>query len=487
MMDRNVLKASYIILMSLGLALVFNYLFFEKFLGISVVILVSVLLSTVFLFGLYQKLSLRKSWWLVLFILFFALMPSIRANEFLIFLNLCAVFGLLMLLAHQLVGTPAFLMRFIDYFMLMVIVPFIMLGKAISSIALLGQIHSNTKNRDMWLRVLKGIIMAIPVLILFGVLFSKADLAFSQFIENFIDIDISERTIQYTVLLAFSFVASLCYLSYIFFSNKTDSPLLRNQSPAMEKKNGRGIEVLVFLGLISALFLMFIGFQITYLFGGETNIVNAGFTYSEYARRGFWELLAVAIVSLLVLLASEKYSGSESKRDKQFIIPALILTAEVAIVIISALKRLALYIDAYGMTLLRFYVAGFIMLLMALFILLAIKFIRSKQEHFFAFSALVSIASLLIAINIVNPDAFTIKYNLRKYAETDKIDLSYLRDLSADAMPWKIDLYNRLEGEDKEFLRNLLQEDRERLQNLTEDWQSTNLSHSRALRLLQDF
>jgi hypothetical protein len=263
-------------------------------------------------------------------------------------------------------------------------VPFQMLAGAFSTITAIGQIHSRVKNRDVLLRVIKGVIMAIPILLIFGALFSQADLAFSRFINSFLKIDISEQTMQYLVLLLFSFTASLSFLSYVFFPKdkpeffprKTDAPV---QSPGQA---GRGIEVMVFLGLISVLFLVFIGFQLTYLFGGETNIVDAGFTYAEYARRGFWELLAVGILSLLVLLASEKYARVESKRDKQFLIPALTLIAEVAVVIVSAFKRLSLYIDAYGMTELRFYAVGFIVLLLALFILLTIKFIKSKQEQY---------------------------------------------------------------------------------------------------------
>src|SRR3990167_4723725 len=117
------LKALYIILISLGLALVFNFLFFSKLIGISVLIIAAVLMGTVYLFGLRQQLSLRKAWWLISLILFFALMPSIRANEFLTFLNICAALGLLMLLAHELTGTPTFLMRLRDYLILMTLIP----------------------------------------------------------------------------------------------------------------------------------------------------------------------------------------------------------------------------------------------------------------------------------------------------------------------------------------------------------------------------
>lgn len=485
-MDHKLQKALYLILMSLGLAVIFNFLFFDKLFGISVLIFVVVLLGAVFLFAKYQNLVLQKIWWLVSLIVFFALMLGVRDNEFLSFLNVCATFGLLMLLGYQLAGTPVWLMRIRDYLTLMVFVPFRMLGSALSSISLVGQIHSSVSKRDVWLRVFKGVVMALPILIVFGLLFSQADLVFSQFIGGFINLSVSESTVQYLALLFFAFLASLSFLSYIFFPRQNSSAMVFEKSDLVVP-SGRPVEMLVFLGLISALFLVFIVFQVTYLFGGDTNIFTTGFTYAEYARRGFWELLAVGILSLLILLASEKYAGFESKRDKLFLIPALVLIVEVGIVIFSAFSRLSLYIAAYGMTLLRFYVAGFIVLLFALFILLAIKFIKAKQERFFAFGAVLTIAAFLMVVNLVNPDAFIVESNTQQYNQTGKIDVYYLTDLSADGVPGAIELYKKLEGKDREDLRIFFENQKYDLQTNSGDWQSANLSRVRALRLLNEF
>jgi hypothetical protein len=481
-MNDTLIKAVYVVLASMGLALVFNFLFFGVLIGISVFIFVTVLLGAVFLLG-HRQLSLKKAWWLIALIGFFSIMLAVRTSEFMSFLNVCATFGLLMLLAHQLVGTPAVLMKVWDYIMLAIMVPFRMLYRALSTVSLLGHIHSNVKHRDVWLRVIKGVIMALPILLIFGVLFSQADLAFSQFLKNFIDIEITERFMQRTVLLLFAFVAGLSFLSYIFFY-KPVQPAVR-QEQAGPSPDGRGIEALVFLGLIAALFLVFIGFQVTYLFGGEANIVGAGFTYAEYARRGFFELLAVAILSLLILFVSEKYSGSEIKRDIKFLAPALVLMAEVGIVMISAFKRLSLYVDAYGMTLDRFYVTVVIALLLVLFILLAIKFIKSKPEQFFTFGALLSVLSFLALVNIINPDAFVIKHNIEQFKRTNKIDVAYTQNLSADAVAGKIELYKMLEGQGKRTLQESLLQHRGRLEEVSQDWQSANLSRANALKLLQ--
>lgn len=484
-MDRPLLKALYIIAISLGLAVTFNFLFFDALPGISVFIFNIILLGAVWLLGLRQQARFWKSWWFCLPILFFALMPAIRASEFLTFLNVCAVWGLLMVLAQGLVGTPAFVMKLGDYFRLITLVPLRMIGKAFSTVELVGQIHSTVKHRDVWVRIIKGVLMAVPALLIFGLLFSQADLAFSRFLNSFFNITITERTRQYLSLLLLAFVAALSFLSYIFFPKDT-APAATLEKNDVAAPSGRAIEVLVFLGLIALLFLVFIAFQITYLFGGEANIMNAGFTYAEYARRGFWELLAVAVLSLVVLLVAEKYAGSEKKRNKQFLVPALILIAEVIVVIVSAFKRLSLYIDAYSLTMQRFYAAGFILLLFGLFILLAVKFIRSKPEQFFTFGALLSAIVFLAVVNIVNPDAFIAVSNMEQYYRTGKLDVAHVGGLSADAAPWKVELYKKLEGDNKEILRGLLQKEKDRLEKNSPYWQAANLSRARALKMLRE-
>lgn len=478
-------KALYLTALSVGLAFIFNYLFFEKVPGISVGLFTMLLVGTVAWFGWYHHVSLRKHWWLVVLIAFFAVMPSIRDNLFLNFLNLCATLGLLLVLAHELTGTPAIMLKLRDYLLLVTLVPLRMLQRAVFTVGLIGQIHSQVKQRDVWLQIVMGTVLALPILIISAVLFSQADLVFAQFVQSFVNIHLPERTAQYLVLLLFAFVAALSWLAYIFFP-KPETKSAQEQSPLTNQPD-RSIQMMVFLGLIAALFLVFIVFQITYLFGGETNITQAGFTYAEYARRGFWELLAVAILSLVVLFAAEKHAGIETKRNANFLIPALFLIVEVGVIMVSAFKRLSLYIEAYGLTTLRFYVAGFIILLGLLFIILAIKFIYAKREQFFAFGILLSVIAFLMALNLVNPDAFIAKANLERYHQTGKLDVLYLAGLSADAEPWKLALSKQVSGDDQELVRLTLQAEKDYLEKVSSHWQSANLSRARAWQLLQNF
>src|SRR5207244_2088993 len=91
--------------------------------------------------------------------------------------------------------------------------------------------------------------------------------------------------------------------SYIF---EQTSPADSAPHTAPKPRIGN-VESTIFLGSVNALFLAFIMVQLAYLFGGQANISAQGFTYAEYARKGFFELVAVAVAAFGLLWWSEKY------------------------------------------------------------------------------------------------------------------------------------------------------------------------------------
>ena len=112
-------------------------------------------------------------------------------------------------------------------------------------------------------------------------------------------------------------------------------------------------EALVVLVVIDAVVGLFVGLQIAYLFGGQSTLVAAGMTYSDYARRGFFELVAAACLAGAVVVVLE---ATVARRSRPYLVALLGLLALTAVVLVSAALRLRLYQDAYGWTELRLYV-----------------------------------------------------------------------------------------------------------------------------------
>lgn len=479
----EIIKKSLIIAgsaMIVGLA--FNYLFFSKEVGISLLLFVLVLLISVYFLAYYFKKDLRYPWLLVP-IAFFAVMPSIRANLLLTVLNILAIIGLILITTRVLTGENLKEFRFVQYLFTFFVLPF---GILYRSATTLWTLVGGTKVviSERFSRYLKGALIALPVLIVFALLLSSADLAFNQLLQNTFSISISEQTIAKIVWLGIISIGSIGVLATVFI--KPINPKLKIVHPSEPLKTP-SIEVGMFLGLVAGLFGVFIIFQISYLFGGVINISNSDFTYAEYARKGFWELLVVSISVLAILLAIDSFTERIQNRLRWFVVPSTIIVLEVIIMIISAFKRLMLYQSTYGLTTLRMYVAAFIILLGVIFVMMIGKLFSKKVNLFFWTGLLLSLIAFIGVMNLINPDAIIAHNQVQRFSETGKIDSFYLSGLSTDSLPVLIDFYSQAHTEDKAIFDSTFNEIKIDLEQKSKNWQSFNLSRAKALKLLNDF
>ncbi|MBX4205216.1 MAG: DUF4173 domain-containing protein [Candidatus Doudnabacteria bacterium] len=479
---RNVLT---IILLALALGVIFDYLFFEKAIGVSVLVFTTTLLAVLYWLCAKFKYDYRSSLWLATPVIFFALMPAIRANMFLNFLNVLAIIGLLLLTTKEILREPIRKFRLQEYFQTIFIMPF---GLLLASLRPLKYAINafRQSSSGKWRRVVIGVVMALPVLVVFTLLFSSADLAFRQFIESIISVNLPDVFFGHAFVITVISVILLGTMEYIFRPT-TNEPIVPVFAPPETTTQGREVETGVFLSLIAGLFLIFIIFQITYLFGGEANIINRGITYAEYARHGFWELLVVSFATLVILFFTDKSTRREISRKVWFTVPACIIILETMGIMTSSFKRLMLYQNTYGMTTLRFYVAVFILFLGVAFATLAIKFILEKKESFFTFAVLLAMIGFLAGVNLINPDAFIAKNNIARFNETGKIDVSYLTNLSPDAVPQVIAVYDKLNDLDKNTAEGIIRANLKRWKSSSAPWQSYNFATANAIHELQSF
>jgi len=163
------------------------------------------------------------------------------------------------------------------------------------------------------------------------------------------------------------------------------------------------------LGAVNLLFLVFVLLQFTYLFGGQTNITTEGFTYAEYARRGFSELILVALISSLIFYTLSMVTKRENKTKRWvFSILGLFLVGLVGVILASAFKRLTLYEAAYGFTRLRTMTHIFIIWIGLLLASTAIMEITKKMDRL----AVILICFVLgfgLTINFLNVDRFIVQ------------------------------------------------------------------------------
>lgn len=471
------------------LGLAFSYLFIDKHVGVSVLIYGALLLGALFWFSQKNGYSFKPVLGLSALFMFFTAMPLFRADESLVFFDVLASIMLYLLMIRVLTRERLRGFGLFDYVLTIILWPLKFVGGFFKS---LGALINSARNipQGKTSRVLIGVVAALPVLIFFGALFASADLAFRQFAENIFSFNIPDLFIPRAIVTSIIFALSLGGFYYLLNpGDKTTDDLSEllglNKSNDVPKED-RSLEVTVFLCLIGALFLLFIGFQINYFFGGVANIALGEFTYAEYARKGFWELLVVSFSTLLILLVVDRYTSHLTNRVKWFIWPSLAIIAEVMVIMFAAFKRLALYQDAYGFTDLRLYVSAFIILLGVVFVILAFKFIASKNHSFFAFGVFCSVAAFLIVMNLLNPHQFIAKQNIERFNQTGKIDTYFLLNLSADAYPAILNEFKPTNEDDIAQYKFFLEERPVVLKAQVQDWESFNISRDKALKEFEE-
>ena len=237
--------------------------------------------------------------------------------------------------------------------------------------------------------------------------------------------------------------------------------------------------------MVNVVYILFCVIQFTYLFGGEEVIRSIpDYTYAEYARRGFSELIVVTIINLSILLMGLHFTKNDVKLDRLIRVLRCLLVLCTVIMLYSAHLRLKLYEEAYGYTYARIFAHTFIGFLFVLFLLTLYKLWRRELPLVKAFA----IAALLAytTLNYVNVDAIIARKNIDRYLGTGKIDLDYLQELSYDATPelTRLSVVDNgdMAGKKMEvFLRDKGAELRSE-----SPWQSYNFSKAKAKRILSE-
>jgi hypothetical protein len=249
-----------------------------------------------------------------------------------------------------------------------------------------------------------------------------------------------------------------------------------------------GIEPAVtMLVIVDALFAAFVAFQIAYLFGGRDTLDAAAITYSAYARRGFFELIAVALIVAGLLFALETVVRA---RGRLYVGLVLALLAETTVVLVSAAYRLDLYQRAYGWSEQRLYANAVIAWLAAALVLFAWSIARGRTGVILPRLAMAAFV-VLVGLNVLAPSAFIARTNLDRFLDPAglpddaerSLDSVYLMSLGDGAIPVIVDRLPRLPARERGLLERLLARERFKRDLFHDpDWRSSNLDRELARR-----
>jgi hypothetical protein len=241
-----------------------------------------------------------------------------------------------------------------------------------------------------------------------------------------------------------------------------------------------GIISLTVLVLLNAVYILFTVVQFKYFFSGS---LQGDFTYAQYARRGFFELLFVTLINLtvtVVVVTFVKQVTHSLKRFSHIMLTILILSS--GVILSSAFLRLLMYEEAYGFTFTRVLVHSFMIFLVIIFAYTLVKIWLERVSlfHFYFITSLI----FYTIVNIVDLDRVVVEQNLTRYEQTGKIDLQYLNQLSNTGVLGLIKLYEK--NPNIEGLKNILQDRKREALSDDQPWQSFNLKRQQAYNELKN-
>lgn len=281
--------------------------------------------------------------------------------------------------------------------------------------------------------ILRGAIVAIPVLLVFLALFLSADAVLREasdtFINDLFGSEVFFKRIRQCVLIGVVTVITLPILATAFW-RQLSIPALTKRAAA------HATEISVVLGLLNTLFLAFILFQSYYLFGGAAAFASIeGITYAEYARQGFGELAAVSLLVFFLILTARFFHSEKSHSKIKLLEFALLF--QTGILVISAWQRLHLYVEQYAYTPARLFGFWFFALILVLLTLFAYHIHKEDVQEKFLSQAMVIVGIAILAFTALAPDALTLRLNIARANRTGEMieTQSLHRHLSAEAYP----------------------------------------------------
>jgi hypothetical protein len=274
--------------------------------------------------------------------------------------------------------------------------------------------------------------VTIALVAVFGGLLAAADPAFAHVVGNVVpslDVgDVVARVLVFALALALALVLGGAYL--LRFAPRLDA-LAPPRSRAVPRW-----EWAVPLGVLDALFVTFVVVQATVLFGGHDHVLETeGLTYAEYARQGFWQLLWVSALTLLVIGVVVRIAGRATRADRRLLRILLGTTCVTSVVVVvSAIHRMWLYQQAYGFSVQRVVVIAIESWLGVVFLLVAVAGV-GMTGRWLPRAVLVAGALTLLAVAAVNPERLIADRNVDRYEQTGSLDTGYLLTLSTDVEP----------------------------------------------------
>jgi len=278
------------------------------------------------------------------------------------------------------------------------------------------------KKNDKTAMIIIGLVISIPCVVVLGGCLATADAVFAQMLTfNLSAPELFQAVFVIPFMIAFGFFASYCGMRFLLKKGSNESNV------ELQKHNP--IIAITFTSIISVMYVAFCVIQIVYLFLGFGELPH-NMTYATYARTGFFQLLFVVVVNVVMVLVVKNVF--EKSKVLQFFLYTI--CACTLIMIASSAYRMILYIGAYQLTFLRVFVL--VCLAAIAFVMLGLLvYMQNDKFPLFRFTFIV-VSVCYVSFSLSHVDYWIASYNVNHVTKQHTKEMQwYLSSLSTDAAP----------------------------------------------------
>lgn len=294
------------------------------------------------------------------------------------------------------------------------------------------EVKANDKRKTGVGKALLGLVIALPLVLLLAFLLYNGDDAFHGMLDG---IDLGRFPERLLSLL-------LAVPVFVFLFSRLFCLREISREPQEESDKGLDPVVLTFFLLgISLVYLAYLFSQLSYFFDGFMGFLPQNFTYAEYARRGFFELSAVSVINIVILiLCIALCRKKEGKLPLSVKLPLLFLCCFSLVLVLTEVAKMKMYMDNYGLTRLRILTTLFTVFLAVVFLALVVRLFIRKTPYMKI--AVIAGAVLVVALSFVNIDGVIARYNVQAYRDgtLKTIDVQTITELNDAAVPSLLEL-----------------------------------------------
>ncbi|WP_280418838.1 DUF4153 domain-containing protein [Nocardia carnea] len=309
--------------------------------------------------------------------------------------------------------------------------------------------------------------VTVALLAVFVPLLAGADATFAALVDGLVPRMDGDTLTRWVLVFVWAGIGTLGALYLL-----AGPPLPADGQPKAAKRTLARLEWGLPVGALTAVFALFLGAQLVALFGGDDYVQRtAGLTYAEYARSGFWQLSAVTVLTLAVILPVLHRAARDTAVDRLWLRGLLCAISGLTLVMIaSALGRMWTYQQAYGFTVLRLLVGTCELWLGIVYVLVIIAVLR-LETAWLPRSAIATGTAALLALAALNPEGLVATENIDRWERGEDLDIGYLAGLSVDIVPALDRLPVPMRNDLLDRLDDQLDDD---------TWNSWNLARTRA-------